>query len=110
MKNFTLLNNLVKKVIIGLKVLKQHQSITLDFEGKDRPLNFKYENESHLSVVYSNVKIPLLFPDIDKSQNQLKCLQENIFKRKETSLRKKSSDCRKTTLLMKAFHHGIHHV
>ena len=30
---FTLLNNLVKDVIIGLKVLKQHQSITLDFEG-----------------------------------------------------------------------------
>ena len=36
---FTLLNDLVKEVIIGLKVLKQHQSITLDFEGKNRPLN-----------------------------------------------------------------------
>ena len=31
---FTLLNNLVKDVIIGLKVLKQHQSIALGFEGK----------------------------------------------------------------------------
>ena len=31
---FTLLNNLEKDVIIGLKVLKLHQSITLDFEGK----------------------------------------------------------------------------
>ena len=31
---FTLLNNLVKDVIIGLKVLKQHRSITLDFDEK----------------------------------------------------------------------------
>ena len=30
----TLLNNLVKDVIIGLKVLKQHRSITVDFDGK----------------------------------------------------------------------------
>jgi len=30
---FTLLNNLVKDVIIGLKVFKQHKSITLDFAG-----------------------------------------------------------------------------
>ena len=31
---FTLLNNLVKDVIIGSKLLKQHRSITLDFDGK----------------------------------------------------------------------------
>ena len=31
---FTLLNNLVKDVIIGLKVLKQHRPITMDFDGK----------------------------------------------------------------------------
>ena len=48
---FTLLNNLDDEVIIGLKVLIQYQSITLDCEGKHRPLNFKHENESHLSVV-----------------------------------------------------------
>ena len=63
---FTLLNNLVKEVIIGLKVLKQHQSITLNFEGKHRPLNFKHESESHLSIVCSNVKFPTLFPIINK--------------------------------------------
>ena len=62
----TLLNNLVKEVIIGLKVLKQHQSITLDFEGKNRPLNFKHENESNLSVMCSNVKFPTLYPGIDE--------------------------------------------
>jgi len=63
---FTLLNNLVKEVIIDLKVLKQHQSITLDFEGKNRPLNFKHEIESNLSVMCSNVNFPILFLGIDK--------------------------------------------
>ena len=35
---FTLLDNLVKEVIIGLKVLNQHRSITLELEGKEKPL------------------------------------------------------------------------
>ena len=95
---FTLLNNLVKDVIIGLKVLKQHKSITLDFEGKNRPLNFKHENESNLSVMCSNMEFPTLFPGIDKTQNLLKCLQGNILKRKVTSSRKKFNDYKKTTL------------
>ena len=69
---FTLLNNLVKDVIIGLKVLKQHQSITLDFEGKNRPLNFKHENECNLSVTCSNVKFPMLFQGIDNNTEPIK--------------------------------------
>ena len=69
---FTLLNNLVKEVIIRLKVLKQHQSITLDFERKHRPLNFKHENESNLSVVFSNVKFPALIPGIDENTEPIK--------------------------------------
>ena len=42
-----------------------------------------------------------------RTQNLLKCLEENILKRKETSLRKKLNDCRKTTLLKKAFYHCV---
>ena len=69
---FTLLNNLVKDVIIGLKVLKQHKSITLGFEGKNRPLNFKHDNERNLSVMCSNVKFPTLFPGSDKNTEPIK--------------------------------------
>ena len=32
---FTLLDNLVKEVIVGLKVLKQHRAITLKLDGKE---------------------------------------------------------------------------
>ena len=52
---FTLLNNLVKEIIIVLKVLNQHRSITLELEGKQKPLNFKPAKASHLSVVCSKV-------------------------------------------------------
>ena len=62
----------MKDGIIDLKLLKQHQSITLDFEGKNRPLNFKHENESNLSVMCSNVKFPTLFPGIDKNTEPIK--------------------------------------
>ena len=89
---FTLLNNLVKDVIIGLKVLKQHQSITLDFEGKNRPLNSKHENGSNLSVMCSNVRFPTLFPGIDKNTEPIKMPSRKYLKRKETSLKKKSND------------------
>ena len=82
---FTLLNKLVKEVIIGLKVLKQHQSITLNFEGKHRPLNFKGENESNLLVVCSNLKFITLLPEIDKNTTPINCLQENAIKMKDTS-------------------------
>ena len=73
---FTLLNGLVKEVIIGLTPLKQYQSITLDFEGKHRPLNFKHENESNLPVMCRNVKFPALFPGIKKTHKLSKCLQK----------------------------------
>ena len=69
---FTLLNNLVKDVIIGLKALKQHRSITLDFDGKNKPLNFKREGERHLYVMCSNVKFPTLFPGIDQNTEHIK--------------------------------------
>lgn len=38
---FTLLNKMVKEVIIKLKVLYQHQLIALKFEEKYKPLNSK---------------------------------------------------------------------
>ena len=38
---FMLISNLVQDVIIGLKVLSKHQSITLDFGGKHKQLMFK---------------------------------------------------------------------
>ena len=63
---FTLLDNLVKEVIIGLKVLNQHRSITLELEGKQKPLNFKPAKASHLSVVCSKVEFPTLFPGINQ--------------------------------------------
>ena len=45
---FTLLDNLVKEVIVGLNVLKKHRAITLKLDGKEKPLNFKPAKASHL--------------------------------------------------------------
>ena len=53
---FTLLGNLVKEIIIGLKGLNQPRSITLELEGKQKPLNFKPAKASHLSVMCSKVE------------------------------------------------------
>ena len=53
---FTLLNNLVKEVIMGLKILKQHQSNTFDFKGNtDRYiLNMKMKPICRLCAVMWN--------------------------------------------------------
>ena len=59
---FTLLDILVKELMIRLKVLNQHQSITLQLEGKEKTLNFKPAKTSHLSVVCSKVEFSTLFP------------------------------------------------
>ena len=63
---FTLLDNLVKEVIIGLKVLNQHRSVTQELEGKQKPLKIKPAKASHLSVVCSKVEFPTLFPGINQ--------------------------------------------
>ena len=63
---FTLLDNLVKEVIVGLKVLKKHRAITLKLDGREKPLNFKPAKASHLSVVCSKVEFPTLFPGINQ--------------------------------------------
>ena len=85
---FTLLNNLVKDVIIGLKVLKQDQSITLDFDGKNRPLDFKHENESNLSVMCSNMKFPTQFPGIDKNTEPIKMPSRKYYKEERNFIEK----------------------
>ena len=69
---FTLLDNLVKEVIVGLKVLKQHRAITLKLDGKEKPLNFKPAKASHLSVMCSNVEFPTLFPGINQNTNPVR--------------------------------------
>ena len=69
---FTLLDNLVKEVIVGLKVLKKHRAITLKLDGKERPLNFKPSKASHLSVMCSNVEFPTLFPGINQNTNPVR--------------------------------------
>ena len=69
---FTLLDNLVKEVIIGLKVLKQYRAITLKLEGKEKPLNFKPAKASHLSVMCSKVEFPTLFPGINQNTNPVR--------------------------------------
>ena len=85
---FTLLNNLVKDVIIGLKVLKKHKSITLDFDGNNRPLNFKHESESNLSVMCSNVRFPTLFPGINNNTEPIK-MPSRKYSKEERSFNKK---------------------
>ena len=69
---FTLLDNLVKEVIFGLKVLKQHREITLKLDGKEKPLNFKPAKASHLSVMCSKVEFPTLFPGINQNTNPVR--------------------------------------
>ena len=69
---FTLLDNLVKEVIVGLKVLKKHRAITLKLDGKEKPLNFKPAKASHLSVMCSNVEFPTLFPGINQNTNPVR--------------------------------------
>ena len=69
---FTLLDNLVKEVIVGLKVLKKHRAITLKLDGKEKPLNFKPAKASHLSVMCSKVEFPTLFPGINQNTNPVR--------------------------------------
>ena len=85
---FRLLNNLLKDVIIGLKVLKKHKSITLDFDGKNRPLNFKHESESNLSVMCSNVKFPTLFPGINNNTEPIKMPSRKYSKEERSFIEK----------------------
>ena len=85
---FTLLNNLVKDVIIGLKVLKKHKSITLDFDGNSRPLNFKHESESNLSVMCSNVRFPTLFPGINNNTEPIKMPSRKYSKEERSFIEK----------------------
>ena len=82
---FTLLDNLVKDVIIGLKVLNQHRSITLELEGKQKPLNFKPAKASHLSVVCSKVEFLRCFQELIKIQNWFGCLEGSSPKMKGNS-------------------------
>ena len=63
---FTLANNLIRDVLIGLKLLKNHCSITLEQEGKQVPLNFGSSVESKLSVIGSRGDFPTLFPGLNK--------------------------------------------
>ena len=91
---------LVKEVIIGLKVLKQHQSITLDYDGKHRLLNFKHENESNLLVVCSNVKSPTLFQEIDKNKEPIKMPSTKYSNEETNFIEKEVKRLQKTTLII----------
>ena len=80
---FTLLDNLVKEVIFGLKMLKQHRSITLELEGKEKSLNFKPAKASHLSVA-AKWNSQRCFRESIKIQNRFGCLQGRTPKMKGT--------------------------
>ena len=64
--SFTLLDNLVAEVIIGLKLLKRHKSVTLQFIGTLKPLIFKSSYNKKLSVACSNIEYPTLFPGVSE--------------------------------------------
>lgn len=64
---------------MALKALKQHQSMSLDFEEKHIPLNFEHENESNLSVMCNNVKFPTMFPGIKENTEPIKMPLRKYF-------------------------------
>ena len=86
---FTLVNNLVCDVIVGLGVLRQHQSITLAFGGTQQELSFGSPIKRKMSLVCANVQFPTLFPWINENTTPIKTpsrkysKEETKFKLKE---------------------------
>ena len=69
---FTLVSNLVCDIIVGLEVLRKHQSITLAFGGTQQTLNFRSTIKRKLSLVCSNIKFPPLFPGMNENTTHIK--------------------------------------
>lgn len=80
-----LLDIFVAEIIIGLKLLTRHQSVTLEFNGNMKPLKFKSSYNKRLSVVCSSVKYPTLFPGVTEKIKPIKiptrkfAIDENYF-------------------------------
>ena len=104
--NFTLVSNLVKDVIIGLKVLSKHQSITLELGGKHKPLMFKPSVRSHLSVMCSKVDYPTLFPGITKETKPVKMASRRYSKDERNFIAAEIKHLLEMILLKKAYHLG----
>ena len=58
---FTVLQGLVAKVILGISLLKQHESITLKLNGFRPPLSLVSADRGCLSVACSKLPYPTLF-------------------------------------------------
>ena len=59
---FTVLRGLVAKVILGISLLKQHESITLKLNGFRPPLSLVSADQGCLSVACSKLPYATLFP------------------------------------------------
>ena len=86
--NFTLVSTLVKDVIIELKVLGQHQSITLERGGKQTPLRLNSSVKSQLSATCSKVEYPTLFPGSNKETKPVRMASRKYSKEERTFIAK----------------------
>ena len=69
---FTVLRGLVAKVILGISLLKQHESITLKLNGLRPPSSLVSAKQGGLSVACSKLPYPTLFPGVDSSVKPIK--------------------------------------
>ena len=63
---FTLIGNCISDVVIGLKMLAQHKSVTFQFDGGKDPIVFKAVAGKTLCLAEANLGTPTLFPGFDR--------------------------------------------
>ena len=81
------MENCITDVIIGLKTLELHESVTINFQGSKPPIIIEPKPCENLCSMEADLGIPTLFEGINPNAKQVKCPSRKYSKVEQSFIR-----------------------